>query len=87
MDINKLASISSILIGITFILWGAGIIYGLLLVSSTISAMSAIPGMGAAISSMFDPVLTFGWIFGIIAFISGILSVMTGAVYLMHKEE
>jgi len=90
MNINKLAAASSILIGIVFIVIGAGMIYAMMQISSVLTLFTSNPLMGAVgtmMNNFMSPYMIFGWIFGILAFIAGIVSIITGAAYLMQKEE
>lgn len=86
MDINTLASISSIFIGISLILWGFSILYVMLTMSPFIAGMASVPVVGTSVYSILSPYITFGWMLGISTFIAGFLSIITGIVYLVHRE-
>ena len=85
MDVNKIAAVSSILVGIVFILQSGGLIYILLQMSSAISALAALPGAGEAVTGMISPYLTIGWLFAILTLVAGIVTFIAGIGYLAQK--
>ena len=81
---NKIVGLTFLFIGIIFIIYAGLIIYGLMLVSSFVGALSAFPG-GAAITGSLDPILAFSWIMAIITLITGILCIISSVLHFTYK--
>ncbi len=90
VNLEKLVGISLLLIGVVFVLEAAILIYTLMIASSALSAAAGLAGaMGGGLSgslATLTTIMNFLWIYAILRFITGIISIISGGLVLFSKE-
>jgi hypothetical protein len=82
MKTNKVLGATLLLLGILFIIGGGASIYAMILVGNIFSnpmLASVVPGMTG--------VFAFGWIMGVLMFVTGILSIVSSITLLREKTK
>jgi len=85
VSVEKLASISLLLIGIVFLLQAIAMMYGLITVGAFLEAAgSASRYYGSPIPN-FTTIMVVGWVYAILLLITGIISLLAGGASLIGK--
>jgi hypothetical protein len=84
-NLEKLVGVSLLLIGIVLVLEAAILIYGLMRASSALSAAAGLGGMVGGSLSGITTIINFLWIYAILRFLTGIISIISGGLVLVSK--
>ncbi len=85
VSVEKLGSISLLLIGIVFLLQAIGMMYGLVTVGTILEAAgSAYRYYGSSMPS-FTTIIVVGWVYAILLLITGLVALLAGGASLIGK--
>jgi len=85
VSVEKLGSISLLLIGIVFLLQAIAMMYGLVVVGTALEAMGAAAGYYGSPMPNFTTIMIIGWIYAILLLITGLVSLLAGGASLIGK--
>jgi hypothetical protein len=85
VSVEKLASISLLLIGIVFLLQAIAMMYGLVTVGTILEVAGRATSYYGSPMPNFTTIMVVGWVYAILLLITGLVSLLAGGASLIGK--
>jgi hypothetical protein len=85
VSVEKLASISLLLIGIVFLLQAIAMMYGLVVAGTILEAAAGASRYYGSPMPNFTTIMVVGWVYAILVLITGLVSLLAGGASLIGK--